>query len=320
MLKHYLFLAFGLMVLVVGADLLVRGARNIARSYGVPTLIIGLTIVAFGTSAPELFVSVTAALQGNADVAVGNIIGSNLFNVLIIIGLTAVISPLRIDRSILMREMPIMLIALGLFVIFSGDLRLSRLDGAILFGGIIGYLAMNFMLVRRGRLASDEAVSEDEKIKPSFRRDGALVVAGLIGLVWGAGLIVEHAIVIAKYYHISDLVIGVTLVAIGTSLPELATTVVAAARGEPALAVGNAIGSNIFNVFCVIGGTSLISPLNVNPSALHFDMVYMLGACLLAWPLMKTRNMLGRMEGALMLLAYGAFIFYIVINLSPVRS
>ncbi|MDC0357502.1 calcium/sodium antiporter [Oligoflexia bacterium] len=315
MLVECALLIVGFFVLVLGAEILVRGARDIAKSFGISTLIVGLTVVAFGTSAPELFVSLTAAFHGNADVAVGNIIGSNLFNVLIIIGLAALIAPVHIASAIVKREMPIMLFSLALFVLFSIDLKISHLEGGILFAGIIAYLALSYKAVKKGKaalIAIDEPNQEQTHARKTVW-NVAFVLAGFVGLVLGANLIVDNATIIARHFGVSDLVIGITLVAIGTSLPELATTIIAALRGEPDLAVGNAIGSNIFNVFCVIGLTGAITPLSVNPAALNFDLLFMLIALLCVWPLMLSRRM-GRVKGTIMLVAYFGYIGVVAYN------
>jgi cation:H+ antiporter len=312
MLGHWIYLLVGFVVLVTGADALVRGSSNIARRFGVSALVIGLTVVAFGTSAPELFVSLTAAAQGTNDVAIGNVVGSNIFNILMIIGITAILSPIKISRTVVKREMPIMLFSLGLMYLFSRDLLISRWQGAVLFFGILAYLLLNYILYRR-QLSSLEHLEKeiDEEArggKKPLLKDLSWVILGLAGLIWGADLIVQNATIIARSFGISELVIGVTLIAIGTSLPELATTAIAAFRNEADLAVGNAVGSNIFNVFCVIGLTALVSPLPVAASALEFDMLFMLFACFLPWPLMALRGQLGRIEGIGMLLAYVGYV------------
>lgn len=313
MFLSYFNLIIGFVILVVGAEMLVKGATRFARSFGISTLVIGLTVVAFGTSAPELCVSVAAAWRGTADVAIGNVIGSNIFNVLIIIGLSACIVPLVVTRSVVRREMPIMLLALALFLLFSLDGVISRFEGLLLVIGIVGYLALNFVLYRMQTQSIEMLDLDDDESgqKAGTLRNGAFILAGLIGLVAGAELIVGSASAIARGFGISELVIGVTLVAIGTSLPELATTVVAACKREADLAVGNAIGSNIFNVFCVIGTTALLSPLNVSQKAIDFDLGYMFCACFLVWPLMVFRSRLGLLSGLLMLSGYVVYVYLV---------
>ncbi len=311
-----LLLGFG--ALVLGAESLVHGAKQIAKAFGVSTLIIGLTVVAFGTSAPELFVSTAAAFKGTADVAVGNIIGSNLFNVLVIIGLSAIISPLNVSSGVVKREMPIMIAALGIFWLASINGKIGRVEGSFIFAGILAYLALNYYLVLRDSAAAkaylegQEDVVDIEKTPPQkYAKSLGFILLGLAGLVGGSELIVDSATTIAKTFGISDLVIGVTLVAVGTSLPEVATTAVAAFQGESDLSVGNAVGSNIFNVLCVIGLTAIITPLVVSDSALNFDMAFMFFACAAVWPLMFFRRRLARVEGVLLILVYVAYIFFV---------
>lgn len=309
MLLSFVLLVVGLTVLVFGADLLVKGAQNLAVRLGVSPLVVGLTVVAFGTSAPELCVSVAAALNDKADVAVGNVLGSNLFNILVIIGLTAVISPVRIARSIRHREMPIMLLSLVLTAWFSLSGVIGRVEGAILFGGILLYLIYSYLQVRYGQLHVEEQASES-----SLKADIVFVLLGLVGLVAGAELSVQHAVIIATFFGVSEFVIAVTLIAVGTSLPELATTLVAAARGEPDLAVGNAVGSNIFNVFCVLGATGLVVPIPVSASVLQFDGPFMIAACFFVWGLMWIRMEFNRLFGVLMLTVYLAYLVGIILT------
>lgn len=318
MIIELILLIVGLGVLVFGADLMVRGASSIALSLGISTLVVGLTVVAFGTSAPELFVSVAAAFEGKGDVAIGNIIGSNIFNILIIIGLTAVLAPVQIARSVSWREMPIMLIAAGLFWIFSMDGTISQLEGGVLALGILLYIVENYLVVRYGKSSlTSEILQEIEEEETAQARRPLIknlifIIFGLAGLIAGAELVVGNATLIAQSIGISDLVIGVTLVAVGTSLPELATTCVAALKGEPDLAVGNAVGSNIFNVLCVIGFTALIQPLSVSSQALGFDLPFMFIACILFWPAMLLFGKLGRFSGLCMLGVYGSYIYLVL--------
>lgn len=323
MILEIVLVLVGFALLLWAAEILIRGATALARGFGISTLIIGLTVVAFGTSAPELFVSISASMKGTGDVAIGNVLGSNLFNILMIIGISALIKPVKSSRDIKKREMPIMLLALGLFWLFAaqfGDSEFTRLEGGILFGGILSYLGLSYYIVRSTRKGStlveelDEVHSDEEK---SPLKNFLFIVIGLVGLIGGAELIVSNATVIAKAFGVSDFVIGVSLVAIGTSLPELATTIVSAAKGEQDLAVGNAVGSNIFNVFAVIGITGLLQPIGVTESALSFDFPFMFLACFAVWPLMFIRKELGRPEGALLVLAYAVYIYYVAVGGAP---
>jgi cation:H+ antiporter len=319
MFWEFVFIILGFGLLMGGAELLIRGSTRIALSLGVSTLIVGLTVVAFGTSAPELFVSVSAAYSGTADVAVGNIIGSNIFNILIIVGLSALIRPIEIPRAVIVREMPIMLFVMALFYSLSLDGMISRLEGVVLFAGIIFYLILNYFLAKKHKAAIKLEMDQSEIETATKSRvviNLTFIVLGLLSMVLGAEWIVDNAKIIAKYYNISDLVIGITVVAIGTSLPELATTIVAARRGHAELAVGNGIGSNIFNVLCVIGLTASILPLRVNPKAISFDFPYMFLGCLAVWPLMRFGKNLSRWEGLLMLLAYVVYIVILALGRS----
>lgn len=324
MTNQFIMLIVGFFALVGGAEFLIRGSTRIAKYFGISTLIIGLTIVAFGTSAPELFVSVNASYHGSSDVAVGNIIGSNIFNVLIIIGLSALISPVTVPRAVLVRDMPIMLLSLGLFWGFSVGGEITRFEGGILVLGIIAFLYLNYWLVRQGATittidlddeelvgdGSEEPTSEDSELR--LAKNISFVVLGLVCMVLGSEWVVTNATLIAKYYSVPDLVIAITIVAIGTSLPELATTVVAAKHGESELAIGNGLGSNIFNVLCVIGIVALIAPLQVDASVVKTDMLFMFASCFLVWPLMYTSSKIGRIEGAIMILAYVSYVTYLV--------
>ncbi|MCB0321715.1 MAG: calcium/sodium antiporter, partial [Bdellovibrionales bacterium] len=282
-LKIFL-LAIGVGILLIGADLLIRGARSIALGLGISTLIVGLTVVAFGTSAPELFVSVAAALDGTADVAIGNVVGSNIFNILVIVSLAAFFRPVPVPRRITRREMPFMLIVMGIMTLLTFDGTMSRFEGWVFLIILFGYLFLNFYEVTQAEEKAIDLIDEleGEERDPLWKSIG-FVVIGLIGLVIGSQFIVDSAVWIARQLGVSELVIGVTLVAAGTSLPELATTVVAARKGEPDLVMGNAVGSNIFNVLCVVGLTAAIHPLMVNPSAIRLDLPFVFFSCVLFW-------------------------------------
>ena len=312
MVSTLVFLGLGLALLFVGADILIRGATGIARQFGVSTLVVGLTVVAFGTSAPELFVSVNAAWRGVADLAVGNVIGSNIFNILMIIGLSSLIAPMEVQSAVIRRDMPIMLAVLVLFYLAGMNGVIGRLEGGGLFIGILSYVYYNYRIATHSEIHElaneDLEQADDSSTNFSLQRNLLFVGFGLIAMVFGSNWIVENATVIAKAFHVSDLVIGITLVAIGTSLPEVATTVVAAYRHESDLALGNGIGSNVFNVLAVIGLTGLILPLTVSQRAIEIDMPFMLISCFAVWPLMMFRRRLGRFEGLAMVAVYGAYV------------
>lgn len=300
----------GLILLIKGSDYLVEASCIIADRMKIPALIVGLTIVAFGTSAPELFVSTGAALKGNADISIGNVVGSNIFNIVGIISIAAIITEVKLNKQIIFREMPIMLFSLVIFYVFSLDGNISRIEGGILFFGIIAYLVSVY-------INSKKQSSLYESEENNYKKWGTLIcilviMASLVSMVLGSNLIVENATFLAKSIGVSDFIISVTIIAIGTSLPELATTFSAAKRGQADLAVGNAVGSNIFNVFSVIGITALITPLKVSKEILQYDFIVMLLIPILIWPVMVYKKKVGKTEGVLMLLAYSIYVFFLV--------
>lgn len=306
MILQILQLIVGIAILLGGAEMLVRGSRSLALSFGISTLIVGLTVVAFGTSAPELFVSLAAALDGTADVAIGNVIGSNLFNFLVIIGISAILSQVVIAKQLIRIEIPIMLCSLFAMYFFARDGVIERFEGILLFIGLLGYLLYSYLGVTNDDADSQPQTKDLIPLKTSI----LFVVLGLVGLVIGARFIVDGAVFIARSFGISELIIGVTLVAAGTSLPELATTIIAAKEGEPDLAVGNAVGSNIFNVFCVIGSTAIVQPLAVVPSAVQYDLPFMCLGCLIFWPIFFLKGRASRLTGFSMIGIYVSYILF----------
>ena len=315
MFLNIILLFVGITLLVLGAEYMVRGASRVAASFDIDPLVIGLTVVAFGTSAPELCVSVIAALEGTADVAVGNVVGSNICNILLIIGAAALFGSVSIPSAVVKRELPIMIAVMGVFYFFASSGEVSRVEGVALTVGILLYVAVSYYLALRDPSVSEFA--DEEILQPESRnlkRDGLFVVGGILGMVFGADLIVDSAVAIARAFSVSDLIIAITLVAVGTSLPELATTVVASKRGQAELAVGNAIGSNIFNVLCVIGVTSTIAPLPVSSEALSNDFPFMLLTSVVLLPLVMKRNPLKKGDGIGMLVVYALYVGYLVIR------
>lgn len=298
-------------MLVYGADVLVRGATKLALNLGISVFVVGLTVVAFGTSAPELCVSLAAALKGSADVAIGNVLGSNLFNVLVVIGLAGFINSFTISEEVLKREMPIMISVVGVFWALAATGSLTRVNGIIMFTMLVAYVLINYKLARSKVPDIDDDVLDTNNKDTNFKSI-LLVILGLVLMVFGSDFVVNSSIFIARKVGISELVIGMTLVAVGTSLPEIATTIVAAKKGEPELVVGNAIGSNIFNVLCVVGLTSVVKPLKVNPAALAFDFPFTFFACLAVLPLMYFKRSMSKFEGTIMLVAYGAYILLVL--------
>lgn len=310
--------AFGLGLLVLGAELLVRGATRLALTFGISPLVVGLTVVAYGTGSPEVAVSMQSGFSGQSDIAVGNVIGSNMFNVLFILGVSALITPLLVNRQLIRQEIPIMV---GTSLLFAGlalDGRLSRLDGMILIALLAIYTA--FLIVQSRRLGStgDELADLesggsgwDTKLPVQI----ALIAAGLALLVWGAKLLVGAAVVFATYLGVSEIIIGLTIVAAGTSLPEVATSVLAALRGERDIAVGNVVGSNIFNILGVLGLTAAIAPggLSVAPAIIAFDIPAMIAVAIACLPIFFTGNLIARWEGAVFLGLYIAYTVYLIL-------
>jgi cation:H+ antiporter len=318
-----LFIA-GLVALVLGAEALVRGASKLALSAGISPLVVGLTVVAFGTSAPEVAVSVGAALKGQADVAVGNVIGSNILNVLLILGLSAVIAPLVVNVQLIRQEVPVMLGASLLFVVMAFDGRISLTDGAILLAAMVGYTVFLIVQSRRETAEAQEQYAAEFSLPSDAggrRWDERLVVhliliaVGLALLVLGAQWLVTAAVTFAKALGVSDLIIGLTIVAAGTSLPEIATSVMAALRGERDIAAGNVIGSNTFNIFGCLGLSSLASGsgLIVPEAAIHFDLWVMLAVAVACLPVFISGREIARWEGAVFLGYYVAYVAYLIL-------
>ncbi len=308
----------GLVLLVGGAELLVRGASRLAAAVGISPLVVGLTVVAFGTSSPELAVSLQSALTGNGQIAVGNVVGSNIFNILVIIGLAALITPLVVQQQLVRKDVPLMiglsilLYALGL----TG--RITRLQGLLMFAGLIVYIAFSIWQSRKESAAVKEQYDKKygDGQKPQHVRNLLFLVVGLILLVVGSNWLVDSASEIARAFGISELVIGLTIVAVGTSMPELATSSLAAIRGERDIAVGNAVGSNIFNILCVLALTAAISPdgLIISPDAMSLDIPFMVAVAIAALPIFFTGYSISRWEGAIFLLYYVAYTLFLLLE------
>lgn len=311
----------GLAVLIVGAEWLVRGASRLAAKVGISPLVIGLTVVAFGTSSPEMAVSVQSSLAGQADIAVGNVVGSNIFNVLFILGISAVITPLIVQQQLIRLDVPIMIgVSLATYFI-ALDGVIGRLEGVLLFTGIVAYTVFLIIQSRKeSKAVKDEYAQEfapkaENGWKPWVINLG-LVGIGLTLLVIGSNWLVESAISIARWLGLSELIIGLTIVAAGTSMPEVATSITAAIKGERDIAVGNVIGSNIFNILAVLGLSGIIAPggLPVSQAAEAFDIPVMLAVALLALPIFFTGNRIERWEGWLFLFYYVAYTAYLVLD------
>jgi cation:H+ antiporter len=301
----------GLLLLVAGGEGLVRGAVSIAKKLGVPVIIIGLTIVSLGTSAPEMVISVMATLDGKPDIAIGNVIGSNIANILLILGLTALVYPVATDPAVIKRDGILMMLATVLLVVFAEGGMVGRTEGMILLAITVGYL---FSLFYRSRQKSESPMLEDFEEETSFDYDIftaiILVVGGLAALVFGAEFMVEGASELARMFGASEGVIGVTIVAIGTSAPELVTCLVAAYRRHSDIAVGNVVGSNFFNITAVLGVASTTSPMAVSEEFLNIDIWVMVITSTLLIPLMLSDKKVTRTEGGMMVLWYAGYLYY----------
>lgn len=296
----------GLVALYLGAEGLVKGASSASLRLGITPLVIGLTVVAFGTSAPELLVG----LLGSDDISVGTILGSNVANIALILGTAALIRPIEVKARAVRRDMPVMVAATILFIVLAYDGVLSRVDGAILLTGLALYLGYTFLEARRDmdqyRDLWEGEIDEGEGRHPAL--DGLLVVGGIAVLALGAKLMVDGATSIAFAFGISELVIAITIVALGTSLPELATSVVAAIRDEADISVGNVIGSNIFNLLMVLGVVASVGAVTIEADALKIDIWVVLALSIIIWPLLRTGHILSRREGAILLALYVGYV------------
>ena len=301
----------GLVLLLVGAELLVRGASKLAAALGLSPLVIGLTIVAFGTSSPEFSVSLKTVLSGQPEVAAGNVIGSNIFNVLFILGISAFITPLNVQEKLIRYDVPFMIVLSGLVWIFSYNLVVGRFEGLLLFSVLMIYIVLLIYFGRKKKefKSEPEAPGNVEKKGMSLKnlfRDLVFIAVGLTLLVYGSGWFVDGAIAAARILGVSELIIGLTIVAAGTSLPEVFTSVIAAFRGERDIAVGNVVGSNIFNLLGVLGFTAFMIPegLNISSSLFYFDLPVMLVVALFCLPIFITGKIINRKEGAFLLIIY----------------
>ena len=309
---NFALLFVGIVLLIIAGDCLVRGAATLARKFGIPALIVGLTIVAFGTSAPELVVSVQAVLEGASKLAIGNVIGSNIANVLLVLGLPALIMAIPTDTPGVTRNSFIAVAAtLILMVLMFFPSPMARWQGAILFGGIILYL---LWMARLAKTGSDDAALQEltdlddmDGMPEQMWKTIGFIVFGIVGLAIGGNVIVDNATTIAKHFDVSDEVIGLTLVAIGTSLPELATVIVAAWRGHTDVAIGNVLGSNVFNIFAVMGAAALTGPVLIPTELLAFDIWVMLASIAALTAIILSRAPIGKKTG---LVFFGGYLLY----------
>jgi cation:H+ antiporter len=317
-----LFIA-GLGFLILGAEMLVRGSSKIAASLGISPLIIGLTVVAFGTSSPELAISINGALTGQANISVGNVIGSNIFNILFILGLSAVIIPLHVSKQLIRFDIPLMIGLSVVVLLVCLDQMISRMDGLLLVTCLFIYIGILivFSLRKRSKEGSSDLKPEEDQIyrdETHWVVNVIFVVVGLVLLVLGSRWFVNGAVSIANYLGISELIIGLTIVAIGTSLPEVVTSTIAAFRGERDIAIGNVVGSNIFNMLSVLGISAAVAPsgIAVSEAVIGFDIPLMIVVAIACLPIFFTGGTIKRWEGALFLGYYIAYTLYLVLNAS----
>jgi len=311
-LEIVLFIVGGLVMLFVGAEGLIRGSSNLAIKIGITPLVVGLTVVAFGTSTPELVVSLKAALLGNSSISLGNVVGSNIANIALILGVAALIKPLDVHAKVIMREIPIMIGLSLLLILLLIDGEISFIDGLILFIGLIVYVVVNVLMARKEKNSEvDLEFKEGLKSKLGIPVSIILMIAGLGLLILGANLFVQGAVAIARLFNVSDAIIGLTIVAIGTSLPELITSIVAAYKNEADIAIGNVVGSNIFNILGILGITALIIPIS-SAGISYIDLGVMFLTALILLPLSKTGLKITRLEGALLLGGYAGFIYFLI--------
>jgi cation:H+ antiporter len=316
MVLTWVLFVVGLLMLYYGAEWLVKGASNIARSLGLTPLVIGLTVVAFGTSAPELVISIISSFQEKSMIAVGNVVGSNICNIALVLGLASLFMPIKSDASVVKRDIPIMLgISLYLLLI-SLNSKIGRLEGATLLGGIIIYVCLNYYYAVKGNRQASSG--EDIEDIPSRARQITLIVAGILFVVTGAQILIDSAVKIMHTFGISEKFIGLTVVALGTSLPELATSVVAAMRKEMDISIGNLVGSNVFNILGVLGAASLVRPVLIPggfiQSGLLIDYLVMMFISFLPWVMMRKTNTVMRRDGVVLLSCYVGYIIYLTVK------
>lgn len=323
---YVLFCIIGFAMLYFCAEWLVKGSSSLARSLGIQPLVIGLTVVAFGTSAPELVVSLISSIQDKSMIAVGNVVGSNICNIALVLGLSALFQPITGHRSVVKRDIPIMLGISIYLLILSLNARLGRIEGATLFAGVILYTYFNYYSAKKeAQLGRQEGVedyiSELEEIGyvESRSKQIVLILVGIIGVVAGAEIVVTYAVKIMTILGVSEKFIGLTIVAFGTSLPELATSVVAALRKEMDISIGNLVGSNVFNILSVLGVASLVRPIPIPggflQSGLIYDYMVMMFTSFLPWLMMRKTNTVARGGGLILLICYLGYIVYLIVKL-----
>jgi cation:H+ antiporter len=310
-------LIIGLVTLVFGGDFLVKGAVGIAKKFKISTLVIGMTVVSFGTSAPELIVSLKAALNGNPEIAIGNVIGSNIANIALVLAVTIMIFPIAVDRNSKIIDWPMMMLSTGLFYLFAFNNKIEVFEGVIMFVVLVMFIVfLIYNSRKKSKKEIQECESEDlESIqKTRFSMSILYVLAGLVALFFGAEWLLSGAVGLAESLGMEKRVIGITIVAFGTSVPELVTSAVAAYRKQTDISIGNLVGSNIFNIMAVVGITSLVKEIEVKDVALEFDMIWMIGIAVILFPLMLIGKKMGRAKGILLIGAYGTYITLLLLS------
>lgn len=309
MWAQVLLLIFGIVVVLKSADWLTNGAVGLATKLGISQIVIGLTIVAIGTSMPEFFVSIVSAIKGTPDLAVGNIVGSNIFNVLLIVGVAATVAPIAIQGATVRRDIPIAIVASIMLTFMMLDDNISRIDALILFAAFIAFI---WITLRNSKNDANEKDASTEKVIPTWK-SVLFIIFGLVGLVLGSNIFVDNASSLAHGWGISDAVIGLTIVAGGTSLPELATSAVAARKGDSGIAIGNVLGSNVFNILMILGLTGIISPMHIQ-NITYIDMAVMVISMALFWLFSFTKLRVERWEGCVLIACFLGYITWLVSN------
>ncbi|MEE4263693.1 MAG: calcium/sodium antiporter [Desulfobacteraceae bacterium] len=320
MVLYTVYCLVGFVLLYFGAEWLVKGSSSLARSLGITPIVIGLTVVAFGTSAPELVVSLISSIQGKSMIAVGNVVGSNICNIALVLGLSAVFSPIKSDPSVVRRDIPIMLAISLYLLLLTFNSTLGRIEGATLFIGIVLYTFMNYYLAKKETAGTAEIESELEEIGfiASRPKQIILILLGIAGVVGGAQIVVDNAVLIMKIIGVDEKFIGLTIVAFGTSLPELATSVVAAMRGEMDISIGNLVGSNVFNIMSVLGIAALVRPIPIPggfiESGLWIDYLVMMFTSFLPWLMMRKNFTVTRRDGFVLLACYAGYLTFLIVK------
>ena len=312
---NYIYVILGLVALIIGGEILVRGASSIALRFKITPFVVGMTVVAFGTSAPELLVSLRAALDGSPDISIGNVVGSNIANIALVLGATAIVYPIGVYRNSLRIDWPILMIASLLFYAFILNLKLEWWEGVI-FVTILAVFTL--WMIKKSRAQglkreelNTEIIAQDTKAQKILIAV-LLVIGGCLLLVFGADWLVKGAKNIARSFEVSERVISLSMVAIGTSLPELATSIMAALKKQTDIAIGNILGSNLFNILSILGITSIVEEIQVNETILQSDIFWMLGLSAILLPLMLTKRSINQIEGAFLLLTYSAYLYFLI--------